>query len=98
MFPVDTLKTRMQAIGPSSCSSSTVNLRQSLGSILKLEGPAGLYRGIAAMGLGAGPAHAVYFSVYEWFKKSLSAVSYYLNFSSFFFFGRLVTVPLDCEK
>ncbi|KAG5550665.1 hypothetical protein RHGRI_015570 [Rhododendron griersonianum] len=73
MFPVDTLKTRMQAIGPSSCPSSTVNLRQSLGSILKLEGPAGLYRGIAAMGLGAGPAHAVYFSVYEWFKKSLSA-------------------------
>lgn len=67
----------MQAVGP-SFPSSTVNLRQSLGSILKLEGPAGLYRGIAAMGLGAGPAHAVYFSVYEWFKKALSAVSYYL--------------------
>lgn len=72
MFPIDTLKTRMQAVGP-SFPSSTVNLRQSLGSILKLEGPAGLYRGIAAMGLGAGPAHAVYFSVYEWFKKALSA-------------------------
>ncbi|KAK1374918.1 hypothetical protein POM88_031111 [Heracleum sosnowskyi] len=25
----------------------------------------GLYRGIFAMGLGAGPAHAIYFSVYE---------------------------------
>ncbi|KAL6987889.1 hypothetical protein U1Q18_013635 [Sarracenia purpurea var. burkii] len=72
MFPVDTLKTRMQAIG-SSCPSATVNLRQSLGSILKIEGPAVLYRGIAAMGLGAGPAHAVYFSVYEWCKKTLSA-------------------------
>ncbi|XP_052176370.1 uncharacterized protein LOC127790753 [Diospyros lotus] len=72
MFPVDTLKTRMQAVG-SSCSSSTLTVRQSLGSILKLEGFAGLYRGIAAMGLGAGPAHAVYFSVYEHCKKVLSA-------------------------
>lgn len=71
MFPVDTLKTRMQAIG--SFSSPSVNLRQSLGSILKIEGPAGLYRGIAAMGLGAGPAHAVYFSVYELCKDFFSA-------------------------
>ncbi|KAM7532027.1 hypothetical protein LguiB_035437 [Lonicera macranthoides] len=73
MFPVDTLKTRMQAISSSSCSSPAINLRQSLGSILKVEGPAGLYRGIAAMGLGAGPAHALYFSVYESLKKVLSA-------------------------
>ncbi|XP_042016473.1 mitoferrin-like [Salvia splendens] len=64
MFPVDTLKTRMQAI-TSTAKASSLTLRHSLGSILKLEGPAGLYRGIAAMGLGAGPAHAVYFSVYE---------------------------------
>ncbi|GFY82410.1 mitochondrial substrate carrier family protein [Actinidia rufa] len=69
MFPIDTLKTRMQAIGSSSLpSSAALTLRQSLGSILKLEGAAGLYRGIAAMGLGAGPSHAVYFSVYELFK------------------------------
>ncbi|KAL8093094.1 uncharacterized protein LOC141693250 [Apium graveolens] len=76
MFPVDTLKTRMQAIGSSSSASFTapvINLRQSLSSILKIEGLAGLYRGVAAMGIGAGPAHAVYFSVYETFKKSLLA-------------------------
>ncbi|KAG7033755.1 MRS3, partial [Cucurbita argyrosperma subsp. argyrosperma] len=66
MFPVDTLKTRIQAIG----GSSTV--RQALGSILKMEGPAGLYSGIGAMGLGAGPAHAVYFSVYEFCKEGFS--------------------------
>lgn len=72
MFPVDTLKTRMQAI-TSSAKTSSLTLRQSLGSILKLEGPTGLYRGIAAMGLGAGPAHAVYFSVYESSKKFLSS-------------------------
>ncbi|PRQ42819.1 putative mitochondrial carrier protein [Rosa chinensis] len=68
MFPVDTLKTRMQIFG-GSLSVNPVGVRQALGSILKLEGPAGLYRGIGAMGLGAGPAHAVYFSVYEFCKE-----------------------------
>ncbi|XP_030926239.1 uncharacterized protein LOC126692462 [Quercus robur] len=73
MFPVDTLKTRMQAIGAGgSFPVQHIGVRQALGSILKLEGLAGLYRGIGAMGLGAGPAHAVYFSVYEWCKEVLS--------------------------
>lgn len=71
MFPVDTLKTRMQALG-GSYSVQPIGVRQALGSILKLEGPAGLYRGIGAMGLGAGPAHAVYFSVYELCKEVFS--------------------------
>lgn len=71
MFPVDTLKTRMQAMVGSD-PIRTVGVRRSLGSILKLEGASGLYRGIAAMGLGAGPAHAVYFSVYEICKENLS--------------------------
>ncbi|XP_040992003.1 mitoferrin-like isoform X2 [Juglans microcarpa x Juglans regia] len=70
MFPVDTVKTHMQALG--SCPIKSVSVRQALQSILKSEGYAGLYRGIAAMGLGAGPAHAVYFSVYEVCKKFFS--------------------------
>ncbi|KAK9061533.1 hypothetical protein SSX86_018715 [Deinandra increscens subsp. villosa] len=60
MFPIDTIKTRMQVLG--SCPIKSVGLRQALHSILKSDGPAGLYQGIGAMGLGAGPAHAVYFS------------------------------------
>ncbi|XP_038988930.1 mitoferrin-like [Phoenix dactylifera] len=70
MFPVDTLKTRMQAGSP-PCQPP-VGLRQALRSVLRLEGPLGLYRGLGAMGLGAGPAHAVYFSVYEISKEFLS--------------------------
>ncbi|KAL6979034.1 hypothetical protein U1Q18_020700 [Sarracenia purpurea var. burkii] len=70
MFPVDTIKTRMQALG--SCPVKSAGLRQALESILRTEGPAGLYRGIGAMALGAGPAHAVYFSVYEVCKKAFS--------------------------
>ncbi|KAL5989163.1 hypothetical protein ACLOJK_010053 [Asimina triloba] len=90
MFPVDTLKTRMQMLGASTTvaaatasSSSTPFARflvsimrtdgpfRFLASIMRTEGPLGLYRGIGAMGLGAGPAHAVYFSVYETFKQRL---------------------------
>ncbi|KAJ0088811.1 hypothetical protein Patl1_31422 [Pistacia atlantica] len=71
MFPVDTLKTRMQVLG-ASCPVQPIGVRQAFNSILKLEGLAGLYRGIGAMGLGAGPAHAVYFSVYELCKEYFS--------------------------
>ncbi|KAH7667545.1 Mitochondrial carrier protein [Dioscorea alata] len=70
MFPVDTLKTRMQA-GAKPCHPP-LGLRETLRSVLRNQGLPGLYRGISAMGLGAGPAHAVYFSVYELFKKRLS--------------------------
>ncbi|XP_050213194.1 uncharacterized protein LOC126664719 [Mercurialis annua] len=72
MFPVDTLKTRMQVLTGSSYPTQTIGVRQAFGSILKLEGPAVFYRGVGAMGLGAGPAHAVYFSVYELCKQFLS--------------------------
>ncbi|KAI5603969.1 hypothetical protein BDE02_01G253900 [Populus trichocarpa] len=70
MFPVDTVKTHMQAIG--SCPIKSVSVTHVLNSLLKSEGPAALYRGIAAMALGAGPAHAVHFSFYEVCKKHLS--------------------------
>ncbi|KAK6935679.1 Mitochondrial substrate/solute carrier [Dillenia turbinata] len=70
MFPVDTIKTRMQALG--SCPIKMASVRDALRSILQSEGTRGLYRGIAAMALGAGPAHAVYFSVYESSKKFFS--------------------------
>ncbi|XP_074589383.1 uncharacterized protein LOC141845222 [Curcuma longa] len=71
MFPVDTLKTRMQTGSP-PCQP-LLSLRQTLRTILAAEGTRGLYRGVGAMSLGAGPAHAVYFSVYELSKKSLSS-------------------------
>ncbi|KAG2267582.1 hypothetical protein Bca52824_062137 [Brassica carinata] len=63
MFPVDTIKTHMQALRP--CPLKPVGIRQAFRSIIQKEGPSALYRGIWAMGLGAGPAHAVYFSFYE---------------------------------
>ncbi|KAL5974936.1 hypothetical protein ACLOJK_031612 [Asimina triloba] len=73
MFPVDTIKTHMQVRPACAAQAVIPTLRQAFGSVLKVEGPAGLYRGVAAMCLGAGPAHAVYFSVYELCKEFLSA-------------------------
>ncbi|XP_073144495.1 uncharacterized protein [Henckelia pumila] len=70
MFPVDTVKTQMQVLG--SCPIRSASVKQALQSILRSDGLRGLYRGIGAMGLGAGPAHAVYFSVYELCKKNFS--------------------------
>ncbi|ERN15337.1 hypothetical protein AMTRI_Chr05g69250 [Amborella trichopoda] len=75
MFPVDTIKTRMQMPGCSPACPAAASTHHAVGhalvSILRSEGPLGLYRGIGAMGLGAGPAHAVYFSVYELSKERL---------------------------
>uniref|UniRef100_A0A0D6R3X2 Mitochondrial carrier protein n=1 Tax=Araucaria cunninghamii TaxID=56994 RepID=A0A0D6R3X2_ARACU len=70
MFPVDTLKTRMQMLA-SSGGSVHSEVGRALMTIMRSEGPLGLYRGIGAMSLGAGPAHAVYFSVYEACKEKL---------------------------
>ncbi|KAA8522460.1 hypothetical protein F0562_013179 [Nyssa sinensis] len=71
MFPIDTLKTRMQMLGATTPSLRPAQFSRFFASIVRTEGPLGLYRGIGAMGLGAGPAHAVYFSVYETCKQKL---------------------------
>ncbi|KAL7095355.1 hypothetical protein ACP275_10G018800 [Erythranthe tilingii] len=57
MFPVDTIKTQMQALGSYPIKSDSVN--QVVRSILKSDGPKGFYLGIRAMTLGAGAARAV---------------------------------------
>lgn len=84
MFPLDTIKTRMQTVvtprggggGASGGSSARVGLMEAASAsttrtfrqILGKEGVGGLYRGVAAVGVGAGPAHAVYFATYEYMK------------------------------
>ncbi|XP_024384095.2 uncharacterized protein [Physcomitrium patens] len=68
MFPVDLVKTRMQML-QSAGGSAHSTVYKAFFSIMKKEGPLGLYRGIGAMGLGAGPAHAVYFAAYESLKE-----------------------------
>ncbi|CAM8949368.1 unnamed protein product [Rhodiola kirilowii] len=93
MFPVDTVKTQMQALG--TCPIKSVSIREALRSIMKTEGAKGLYRGIGAMGLGAGPAHAVYFSVYETSKRFLSRGGDLNNSAAHAASGVMATVASD---
>lgn len=106
MFPLDTIKTRMQTAvtgaGARAASGAAANaalhassttaalwgdaatrqtrpavaavggaMRDVVRSLMRTEGIAGLYRGVAAVGIGAGPAHALYFATYEYAKDAL---------------------------
>ncbi|CAN3353249.1 mitochondrial RNA-splicing protein Mrs4p [Diutina catenulata] len=63
MFPIDSLKTRMQMLGSGQSMSSSVIA--SIQKISSAEGAYSLWRGVSSVVMGAGPAHAVYFSVFE---------------------------------
>lgn len=67
MFPIDALKTRIQS---ASGSVSTGMLSQ-INKISTAEGSLALWKGVQSVILGAGPAHAVYFATYEFFKSQL---------------------------
>jgi len=64
MYPVDTIKTRMQALGHPGQQLHGTSVARAVSAVLR-EGWRGLYAGIRAQLLGTGPAHAIYFAVYE---------------------------------
>ncbi|KAI9840901.1 MAG: Fe(2+) transporter [Sclerophora amabilis] len=68
MYPVDNVKTRMQIMSPSP-SAVYSSVSNALSRISGTEGFRSLWRGISSVALGAGPAHAVYFVVYESVKE-----------------------------
>ncbi|QPG75871.1 hypothetical protein FOA43_003257 [Brettanomyces nanus] len=67
MYPVDAVKTRMQT----AHLQSSEGLIQAFSRISSSEGISGLWRGISSVILGAGPAHAVYYLVFESTKTAL---------------------------
>lgn len=69
MYPIDSIKTRMQMIASGQPASRSVIL--SISRISSSEGAYALWRGVSSVLLGAGPAHAVYFSVFEATKTML---------------------------
>ena len=69
MYPVDTIKTRMQSLAP-HIRANYRNVADAFFQIRKQEGLKSTGRGISAVALGAGPAHAMYFAVYEKSKKT----------------------------
>ena len=86
MFPLDTIKTRMQTATDGGLTPpekidtkgkgsifrhARASTRVAAWRVIETEGVAGLYRGVAAVGIGVGPAHAVYFATYEHMKRTL---------------------------
>ena len=71
-YPLDSIKTRMQSILPQeTCRYKGVT--DAFRTISKTEGNLRFIRGLNVVLLGAGPAHALYFSCYETMKKKLSS-------------------------
>ncbi|NXN81032.1 MFRN1 protein, partial [Bombycilla garrulus] len=73
MYPVDSVKTRMQSLQP----DPKAQYRSVYGALKKMVQTEGFWtplRGVNVTMLGAGPAHAMYFACYEKMKKSLSDI------------------------
>ncbi|ORE08262.1 mitochondrial carrier [Rhizopus microsporus var. microsporus] len=60
MYPVDSIKTRMQVISTSSSIQTSAKLMN-------------LWKGVNSVVLGAGPAHALHFTTYEFCKEYFGA-------------------------
>ncbi|KAF3425612.1 hypothetical protein E2986_05165 [Frieseomelitta varia] len=70
MYPLDSVKTRMQALTPGSGGGGG-GVGTVLSRMVQQEGFLRPIRGMSAMVVGAGPAHALYFSCYEFVKNKL---------------------------
>ncbi|KAI5943435.1 mitoferrin-1 isoform X1 [Manis javanica] len=73
MYPVDSVKTRMQSLNPDPKAQYT-SIYGALKKIMRTEGFWRPLRGLNVMVTGAGPAHAMYFACYENMKRTLNAV------------------------
>lgn len=68
MYPLDSVKTRMQSLA----ASGTEGISETLLRMVRHEGLLRPVRGMSAMVVGAGPSHALYFSSYEYLKNTLT--------------------------
>uniref|UniRef100_A0A1L8E0X7 Putative mitochondrial solute carrier protein n=1 Tax=Nyssomyia neivai TaxID=330878 RepID=A0A1L8E0X7_9DIPT len=78
MYPLDSVKTRMQSLSPVTKGSTIMS---TMTTMIQKEGIFRPVRGMGAVVAGAGPAHAFYFASYEYSKTSLAAISPYQQVS-----------------
>ena len=71
MYPLDVVKTRMQSLSPNPRAVYR-SVPEALVKMVKHEGLLRPFKGMSIMVVGAGPAHAMYFSCYEKMKRVLS--------------------------
>lgn len=94
MFPVDVIRTRMQVLSATPAATYT-GVVQAFNRISTLEGARTLWRGVASVILGAGPAHAVYFGTYESVKEATGGNREGHQFASTAFAGASATIASD---
>lgn len=71
MYPIDTIKTRMQSY-VAVRDFANLGMLHTTRAIVAAEGLRALWRGVGAVALSAGPAHALYFATYEAVRKGLA--------------------------
>ncbi|EPQ31600.1 uncharacterized protein PFL1_00933 [Pseudozyma flocculosa PF-1] len=94
MFPVDVIRTRMQILSATPAATYT-GVVQAFNRISTLEGARTLWRGVASVIMGAGPAHAVYFGTYETVKDMTGGNREGHQFASTAFAGASATIAAD---
>ncbi|XP_034487424.1 mitoferrin [Drosophila innubila] len=89
MYPLDSVKTRMQSL-----TNSHLNIMGTFQNMISREGLMRPIRGASAVILGAGPAHSLYFGVYEMTKESLTKFTSH-NHLNYVLSGCLATLVHD---
>nr|AKN21570.1 slc25a-2 [Schmidtea mediterranea] len=91
VYPFDSIKTRLQCIRPNH-GIKFKGVIDGLYHIAMKEGMKHTLKGVGAVIIGAGPAHALYFASYEWVKKSFCCPSFgHLNSISYACAGAFAT-------
>ncbi|CAM6032074.1 unnamed protein product, partial [Sphagnum compactum] len=78
MYPLDSVKTRMQSLQPNP-KAAYRSIHEALYKMVRYEGLFRPIRGVSAVIWGAGPAHALYFSCYEKMKRVFSGTEHGAN-------------------
>lgn len=91
MYPLDSVKTRMQSL---TSPNSHLNIMGTFQNMISREGLMRPIRGASAVILGAGPAHSLYFGVYEMTKEMLTKVTSH-NHLNYVLSGCLATLVHD---
>lgn len=94
MYPVDSIKTRMQVLSTSPAAVYS-NMSDAFTRISSTEGTKRLWRGVASVIMGAGPAHAVYFGTYEIAKDLAGGNDDGYSFAATASAGALATIASD---
>nr|CAD7264852.1 unnamed protein product [Timema shepardi] len=78
MYPLDSVKTQMQNLSPSS-NAAYRGIGETLVRMVRQEGVFRPVRGMSAVVVGAAPAHALYFACYEQIKDFITQTTKFTN-------------------